>query len=150
MAVSQYHLIEDLVENAIGLYITSRGSTALKAITLLKGGDETEGVTPCVEIVAGPCAPFIEADPESGDWSVSLRAAIRSNVKDTTRVEHSVLVGDLRDILIVSDFVSHLNTLAITPLNAILWTPVQLNKSVEGDTRVSWLEGILACNVTKT
>ena len=148
--MTDYHNVDDQVEAACALYITSRGSSTLKALTVLKGGDETAGATPCVVIVAGPCTPFLEADPNSGDWDVPVELEIETNVKDTTRAVHSALVAALRDILVVSDLASHMNSLATTPLYAIEWTISSLTKSVAGDVRRQGLKGVLTCNLTRT
>lgn len=145
-----YHNIDDLVENAFGLYITSRGGTALKALTVIKGSESTEATAPHLAIVAGPCRPFMDQDPTSGDWDADVRLEVVTNLRETSRATHTALVANLRDILVVNDLHTHMNTLAATPLYSILWTISELTKDVAGDCRRQGIRGVLTCNATKS
>ena len=136
-----YNLIEEKVEDAF----SSMLGTAVTGATKIKGLVEDPGVFPALVIMADNARSAMDADPNGGNWIVDVKLSVLTEMNDSTRAAHSMIVGLLRDKIMTDDLIANLNAAGVTEFVADAWTLGPCQRGMQDGMRATTTQGELWC-----
>lgn len=139
-------LPERKTEKAIAAYLAS--VAGLTSVNVYTRYNLAEIVEPFISVVANSAKPYVEADPNSGNWSVAVTVSIQSNATGTDAatkqsdpievagrgLAHDVLVSSVLDALQADSVLDAISSYVNTSFSADLLTIGIRKQLVEGDS----------------
>jgi len=131
---------EDAFESVLNKYKRDE----LTGVTIIKGDEFAELVTPRLQILTDESIPEIEGDTVTGNFTNKMLFRIVGHQGDTNRDEFNRWCGAVGDILFRDDVVQILNdAIEVKEFAARQWFPGQARRFTQGSELIRDIEGIL-------